>query len=106
MEIHLPRRKIHWFILIVFVLLVACTLLAGYRFYQAQKKSIKLEAQNDLSAIADLKVSQITQWRRERIADGDLLFNNLPLLRTVKDFLKFFSQYGSKTRNSCSNEII
>ncbi len=87
MKIHLPRRKIHWFILIVFVLLVACTLLAGYRFYQAQKKSIKLEAQNDLSAIADLKVSQITQWRRERIADGDLLFNNLPLLRTVKDFL-------------------
>ena len=87
MKIHLHRRKIHWFIITIFVFVTACILFAGYRFYQSQKQNIKLEAQNDLSAIADLKVNQITQWRRERIADGEELFNNPLLSKTVKEFL-------------------
>ena len=88
MKNHLPSRKIPWFLITVFVLLVTGILFAGFRFYQQQQNRIKSEAQNYLTAIADLKVNQITQWRRERIADGELLLNNLPLVRTVEAFLK------------------
>ena len=84
----LPSRPIPWFLITVFVLLVAGILVAGFRFYQAQQKHIKSEAQNYLTVIADLKVSQIAQWRRERIADGEMFLNNLPLLKTVEAFLK------------------
>ena len=71
MKNHLPSRRIPWFLITVFVLLVTGILFAGFRFYQQQQNRIKSEAQNYLIAIADLKVNQITQWRRERIADGD-----------------------------------
>ncbi|MGA3287848.1 MAG: PAS domain S-box protein [Bacteroidota bacterium] len=88
MKKRLLSRTTPWFLITVFVLIVVGTLITGFLFYQVQQKRIKSEAQNYLAAIADLKVSQIAQWRRERIADGELLFNNLPLLRTVEAFLK------------------
>ena len=88
MNNHLPSRPISWFLITVFVLIVTGTLITGFLFYQAQQKRIKSEAQNYLAAIADLKVSQIAQWRHERIADGELLRNDLPLLRTIEAFLK------------------
>jgi len=88
MKNHLPSRPIPWFLITVFVLIVIGTLITGFLFYQAQQKHIKSEAQNYLAAIADLKASQIAQWRHERIADGELLRNNLPLLRTIEAFLK------------------
>ncbi|MGD1044148.1 MAG: PAS domain S-box protein [Bacteroidota bacterium] len=83
-----PKQTTPWFLISVFLLLVISILIAGIRFYQVQQTRIKSEAQNYLAAIADLKVSQIAQWRHERIADGELLLHNLPFLRTVEAFLK------------------
>ena len=88
MKNHLPSRKIPWFLITVFVLLVAGILITGFFFYQAQQKHIKSEAQNYIAAIADLKVSQIAQWRHERIADGELIRHNVPLLRAFETFMK------------------
>ena len=45
----------------------------GYRYYEGQRRGIEREIQNQLSAIADLKVQQILAWRQERIADAILL---------------------------------
>ena len=60
MENHQPSRTIPWFLIIVFLLLVAGILITGFLFYHTQQQRIKSEAQNDLAAIADLKVGQIT----------------------------------------------
>jgi PAS domain S-box-containing protein len=88
MHKRLSIQTTSWFLISVFLFLVAGILITGFLFYQKQQERIKLEAQNYLTAIADLKVSQIAQWRRERITDGELLLNNPPLLRIVKEFLK------------------
>ena len=88
MKNHQTSRPIPRFLITVFVLIVVGTFITGFLFYQAQQKRIKSEAENYIAAIADLKSNQIVQWRRERIADGELLLNNLPLLRTVETFLQ------------------
>jgi signal transduction histidine kinase len=51
----------------------------GYLYYKAQKEQIKKEKQNELLAIADLKVSQIANWRKERLGDAATIFDNFLL---------------------------
>ncbi|MGD0589201.1 MAG: PAS domain S-box protein [Bacteroidota bacterium] len=88
MHKRLSIQTTSWFLISVFLFLVAGILITGYFFYQKQQERIKLEAQNYLIAIADLKMNQIGQWRRERIADGELIRHNVPLLRAFETFLK------------------
>ena len=52
----------------------------GYRYYEGQRGSIEREIQNQLSAIADLKVQQVLAWRQERLADALLLAED-PLVK-------------------------
>ncbi len=81
-------RTIPWFLVSVFIFFVIFIPIAGFLFYQTQQRRLKSEAENYLAAIADLKVNQIVQWRRERIADGRLFLNNPPILKTVEAFLR------------------
>jgi two-component system, cell cycle sensor histidine kinase and response regulator CckA len=103
MEQRRPSQTTPWFLIAVFLLLVAGILITGFFFYQSQQRHIQANAQNNLSAIADLKVKQITQWRRERIADGQLIKNNKPLFRLVETFLK--SPNNIDTRQELLSEM-
>jgi two-component system cell cycle sensor histidine kinase/response regulator CckA len=60
---------------------------AGYWYYDAQKRHIKTDSQAELSAIADLKVQQIVNWRRERMGDAGLIFENSMIARRFQSFL-------------------
>ncbi len=88
MKFQEPKRTIPWFLIIVFLLLVIGILVTGYFFYRSQQQHFKANAQNHISAIADLKVEQITKWRQERILDGKLTYNNAALIRQVSEYLK------------------
>ncbi len=57
-------------LVLIFLLLALCIGSGGYLFYDSQKKHLKKELRDELSAIADLKVSQIENWRKERITDA------------------------------------
>lgn len=48
--------------------LIIC--LSGFLFYENQKKHIKSDIQNNLSAIAALKIREVVNWRRMRWNDG------------------------------------
>ena len=71
--------KIPWYLLFIFLLFSISIIISGYLSYNNVKKSVKQEAQNELSAIADLKVEQITNWRRERIGNAQVIYEN-PLI--------------------------
>lgn len=60
-------------LLIVFALLLLGIGLVDYAFYRVQKDAIKAQAQQQLSAIADLKIQQIGNWRKERLGDAYVL---------------------------------
>lgn len=67
------KQKIPWYLLLTFFVLSLNIWAAGYHYYHKEKESIQKDKQEDLLAIADLKVKQITEWRRERLGDGEIL---------------------------------
>jgi hypothetical protein len=56
----------------LFVLLAACTTTVGYFSYRNYKRHFRVEVGHQLAAVAELKVGELTQWRRERLADGSV----------------------------------
>ena len=58
--------------LLAFVVLAAVMVDAGYLSYRSYEQRYRREMERQLSAIADLKVSVLTQWRRDRLGDGEL----------------------------------
>jgi two-component system sensor histidine kinase/response regulator len=78
---------IRW-VLLVFMLLVGGIGTAGYLSYRHQQEVIHKNIQNELSAVADLKLSQIVNWRNERLADGTCVSRNLFFGRAAQRWLK------------------
>ena len=77
-----------WFLIMVFLLFVAGILATGFLFYQSQQQKIKTNAQNNLVAIADLKVDQIAQWRNEQVNDAEIIFDDALFAKQVEIYLK------------------
>lgn len=75
-------------LLIIFLILALCIGLAGYGYYDIQKQQIKKGIQDELSAIADLKVNQITAWRNERLEDAMGIVKNPLIANAVQQFLQ------------------
>jgi len=63
-------------LLLIFVILAAGILLAGYLFYKDYEKNYREQVEHQLSAIGDLKVGEMVQWKKERIGDANLLYGN------------------------------
>jgi PAS domain S-box-containing protein len=80
---HFPKSmtgRIPWILIVVFVLLSLVVWYLGSLYYYTQRDRIKNEKQSELSAIANLKASEVIAWKNERLNDADLLIFN-PLLK-------------------------
>ena len=66
-----------WPLIILFFVLSAGELVVGLLYYRYQREHMLNDSTQELSAIADLKVRQLTQWRRERINDGNALSQSI-----------------------------
>ncbi len=63
-------------LLLVFVSLAAGIVGAGCLLYRSQHDSCRTEAEHDLAAVADLKVNDLSMWRKERLADANVFYKN------------------------------
>ena len=63
-----PRRLIAILMLILLVLLAG-----GGWFYYTQEQQLRQDVEEELQAIAQMKVDQITAWRAERLANAAFL---------------------------------
>jgi hypothetical protein len=54
-----------WGLISVFISISAVLLILGLLFINSQKKSLLREKENELVSVANLKVGQIKQWRRD-----------------------------------------
>ena len=61
---------------LIFLLLALGITVTGYIYYLDQEHRFRAEFERQLSAVADLKVSELSQWRREHLADAAIFFNN------------------------------
>jgi len=79
-------------VLLVFVVLTGGIGTAGYRYYRGQQELTKRDIQNELSAVAGLKLHQIVSWRSERLADATFVSRNVSFARMVDRWLKGAAQ--------------
>jgi PAS domain S-box-containing protein len=79
----------HTFILIlIFILMSAGIITAGYIYSRNYEQDFRVKAESQLSGIAELKVSELTLWRKERLGDGAVLFKNRGFSDRVRSFLE------------------
>src|SRR3989304_5066455 len=82
------RKQVPRPYLVIFLALTLTVAASGYLSYHVQKKNITRSAYDQLSAIADLKVSQIVIWRRERMADAEFIYGSPLLADAVSRFFR------------------
>ncbi|MBU2537608.1 MAG: PAS domain S-box protein, partial [Proteobacteria bacterium] len=75
-------------LLLFFSLLAASIVIGGFLAYRSYERSHHVEVERQLSAIAELKVNQLIQFRKERLGDGGFLFDNEALISLVRRYLE------------------
>lgn len=65
-------RFARWVIVAIAALSLA-VIAGGYWFYRDQNQSARRTAQQELASIAQLKASQIVQWRADRLGDAGVI---------------------------------
>jgi len=63
-------------LILVFVGLAVGIITGGYLNYQNYEKQYRAEVERQLSAIAELKVGELVQWRKERLGDAAVFYQN------------------------------
>jgi PAS domain S-box-containing protein len=81
-------KKLPWMVILVFLGLSLIISVAGLLFYRGGKAEIKKNIENDLAAIADLKVHLIETWRQERLANATVIRDNQLIAGRIAQWLK------------------
>ncbi|MFY9327275.1 MAG: ATP-binding protein [Georgfuchsia sp.] len=76
--------RISRFYVAIFTLLAMCLVTAGTIYSRSLLAQRRAEADQMLSAVADLKVSQLVNWRAERLGDAALLHRNAIFANLVR----------------------
>ncbi len=75
-------------LLLFFVGLAAGIVTAGFLLYQNQRDICRTEAVDRLAAVADLKTSDLSRWRKERLGDARLFHKNLLFSKIVRELIE------------------
>jgi PAS domain S-box-containing protein len=81
-----------WPLVVLFFVISICVIVVGIFYYYNQKKTLLEEKQQELSAISDLKIRQITQWRLDRLGNAIFLGENTLLVKRISKFLNTTSK--------------
>jgi signal transduction histidine kinase len=81
------RENLPWPIFSVILLVSLLVITGGMFFYNSQKNKIINEKQNEIAAIASLKINEIENWRIEHIRDAEILSGIIPRNQLISDFL-------------------
>lgn len=84
---HRQKPETPWLLIVLFIVISASSVLLGFFYYKSQKGRLLKDKTLELSAIADLKVRQIAQWRNERIGDANLIGENIPFIKLTAEFI-------------------
>lgn len=81
-----------------FVVLAASVVVAGLIYYRRTVKEYRVEVERQLTAIAELKVSDLVQWRKERLSDAVVLQENVDFNALVQRSLSKPDDADAKAR--------
>ena len=77
-----------WHLVVVFLLLAAGLSGAGYWHYSSHRAHIRKAEGNELLSIADLKVGEISLWRKERLGDAEVISASLLIGSHLAELLR------------------
>jgi PAS domain S-box-containing protein len=80
------KKIFPWKLAVIFLLFSTAIILTGSYFSNSQRNRIFKEQENNLSAIASLKISQIASWHKERLSDAKVISLDKPLIISIKYF--------------------
>ncbi len=80
-----------------FSVFTVCLVAAAILYYNQEKNRIHREKYNELAEIANLKTEQIVQWKKERMANGQVLINNNLIINDIYRF--FYENSDDKLTN-------
>jgi PAS domain S-box-containing protein len=69
-------QRVRYLLVILFVIMTVAILVTSYVYYQNYEEHYKLEIDHQLTAISDLKVNELVNWRTERLSDAGTFFHN------------------------------
>ena len=72
---------------LAFLLLALSVVASGIIYYRQYATAYRFHVESQLTAIADLKVADLTQYRKERMGDVSMFFQNAPFSALVRRFL-------------------
>jgi PAS domain S-box-containing protein len=77
-----------WYLLVLSLAILALGIIVGGTFYYRHyERHFRAEAERQLKAVAELKVGELMQYRKERLEDGAVFFNNAAFSGLVRRFL-------------------
>ena len=100
MNLQKQKPPTPWPLIVLFFVISFSVIVVGFLYYNYQKNNLLSEKQLELSAISDLKIRQITQWRLERKGDGQFLGDNILLVRKFSEFIQ------KPTNKTLRNDIL
>jgi len=72
---------------LIFAIAVAGVVTVGYGYYRNYERNFLSATELQLATIADLKANQLVQYRKERLGDANVFYNNFAFSEQVRDFL-------------------
>ena len=72
----------------IFFLLVMGIAASGYMSYRNFEREFRRQAEHQISAIAELKVNGLVNWRKERLGDAEFLYHNTAFSALVERYLE------------------
>ncbi|HCI55188.1 MAG TPA: hypothetical protein PK910_07060, partial [Bacteroidales bacterium] len=93
----LNAKRNRWLFITCFSVFTVCLVAAAILYYNQEKNRIHHEKYNELAEIANLKTEQTVQWKKERMADGQVLINNNLIKNAIYSF--FYENHDYKLTN-------
>ena len=81
-------RRAEWGLLLIFAILSLGIVVGGTFYYRHYERQFRAAAEHQLAAIAELKVGELAQYRKERMADAAVFFKNTSFSGLVRRFLE------------------
>ena len=80
------ERRTAYILILIFVFLTAGIVTTSSLYYLDYEKRYRAGVESQLSAIADLKVGELTQFRKERLSDATMLFRNVSFSALIRHY--------------------
>ncbi|MBI4730649.1 MAG: PAS domain S-box protein [Chloroflexi bacterium] len=80
--------RVPYTLILVFVILSLSIATIGYLSYRNYEQQFRGEVERQLSAIAELKINDLEEWRTERLGDGEVIHHDPASAALVQRYLE------------------